>query len=70
MKFSDATRASDAGRAPTPEPERPSLTRGDELFKEWLARPPARSPSSRPAASARDEPRDPLGDAVADRWFR
>ena len=47
-----------------------SIDDGDELLDRWLSRaPPRRASSSRPPA-AEGEAREPIGDSVADAWFR
>ncbi len=48
-----------------------SIDGGDALLDRWLSNPPRRHvPSSRPPPSdARDAP-EPIGDSVADAWFR
>jgi hypothetical protein len=51
--------------------DRPSLTTEDPLLGEWLQRPESRRPmSSWPPRGEADPDRAPLGDGVADAWFR
>jgi len=60
---------SDANVCPVAEPDRVSR---DSLLEHWLETPPRRVPSSRPPPSGGSErpTHVPIGDTVADDWFR
>ncbi|HEX8791916.1 MAG TPA: hypothetical protein VF765_13270 [Polyangiaceae bacterium] len=48
-----------------------SIDGGDELLDRWLSKPPRRHAlSSRPPPADAREPPEPIGDSVADAWFR
>jgi hypothetical protein len=65
--------ASPSPRSP-PSPGVPpsDATHDDALFEHWLVehRPVRRTVSSRPPAREAQHDGDPIGDQVADRWFR
>jgi hypothetical protein len=71
MEVLMATAWSD-GRATRPDGEVcESIDGGDELLDRWLARTPRRRAwSSRPPAPETREAREPIGDSIADAWFR
>jgi len=62
-----------AGLRPPQGTDEP-IDREDDLLEQWLARPrhskPRRPSSWAPRAAATGEERAPLGDQVADAWFR
>jgi hypothetical protein len=48
-----------------------SIDGGDDLLDRWCSRAPrARASSSRPPRAEPKESREPIGDSVADAWFR
>jgi hypothetical protein len=48
-----------------------SVEGGDELLDRWLSQAPRGRPwSSRPPPAEAREAREPIGDSVADAWFR
>jgi hypothetical protein len=60
------------GRATRPDGEVcESIDDGDELLDRWLSRAPRRrASSSRPPAAETREAHEPIGDSIADGWFR
>lgn len=60
------------GREPRPDGEVcESIDGGDDLLDRWLSQTPrGRAWSSRPPATEANEAREPIGDTVADAWFR
>ena len=56
---------------PLAEGDRPSRISVDPLLQRWLQGPArSRPPSSWPRQKAAEPPREPLGDEMADGWFR
>jgi hypothetical protein len=60
------------GRETRPDGEvRESIDGGDDLLDRWLSQAPrGRARSSRPPPSEAKDAPEPIGDSVADAWFR
>jgi hypothetical protein len=58
----------DLSAQPPPTEQEESVD--DTLFRRWLTRAPTSHPRVRVAASPQPSEREPLGDELADRWFR